>query len=63
MGLRKDLERVRLLADAVIRRETAKQEQAEPIYKLLEKTLLVHQAQLSQAFEKITLYAACFANL
>ncbi|KZS94692.1 hypothetical protein SISNIDRAFT_452784 [Sistotremastrum niveocremeum HHB9708] len=56
MGLRKDLERVRLLADAVIRRETAKQEQAEPIYKLLEKTLLVHQAQLSQAFEKITLH-------
>jgi hypothetical protein len=55
--LRRDLEKVRLLAQMVQKRENIKLKQAEAIQSLFKPCLFAHEIGLRAAFEKIISYA------
>ncbi len=57
-GLRDDLERMRIIADVVRRRERVKQAQAEAVQDVMLHFLFPHEGPLRLAFQKITAYAS-----
>ena len=67
-GLRFDLEKMRIIADVVRKRERVKQAQSEAVQDVLLHFLFPHEGPLRLAFQKITAYASisipwrCFLN-
>ena len=54
--LRLDLEKLRIIADVVQRRERSKRDQADVVQRVLERFFFPHEGHLRLAFEHITLY-------